>query len=221
MRTTEIEYIGKSCELKSLMNDLLSVGTIVGMDDVEGTMDIAPQGGGFLATLPYNMPVKLVLNLPKVGFRLMLGRVYLSSGQRLRLVDIGTHQTTERRQFFRLNINITGLVTFINDNIEEIDKEPETLEVEIKDVSLGGVRMATRRIFVPNEEFSLTYTLIKYKAEMMCRVCREIYMDSQRPGIHQYGCQFINVTDKMMDKLCGDLFEMQRVQVRKKKDNSL
>lgn len=219
MSEQDVDFEGKSCEIKSLMNDILSVGIIAKVDDFEGTMDIVPQEGGFLATLPYNHPVKLILNIPKFGFRLMLGRVYLSSGELLRLVDIGTHQTVERRQYFRINTEKIAIITFINSKKDDEEgKEPETMEVDLKDISLGGVRIASKRIFTPGEQFSITYTLIKYKAEMMCTVAREIFMEAQRPGVHQYGCTFINVTDKQLDKLCGDLFEMQRVQISKKKD---
>ena len=217
MRSQENEFIGAMCEIKSLSNDLLAVGIIGVMDELEGTLDVLPQEGEALMTLPYNNPVKLVTYLPKSGFRLLLGRVYLSSGAFLRLVDVGSEQTSERRQYFRLNVERKAELLVPNTNENEEAQTGEAIEVDIKDVSLGGIRILSKQVFEPKDQFSASFVLLERKIELMCEVCREIFMDSTKPGEHQYGCRFINVSERQLVRLCGDLFELQRMQIRKKK----
>ncbi|MEG0485634.1 MAG: PilZ domain-containing protein [Oscillospiraceae bacterium] len=218
MHSQQESFIGSICEIKSLANDLLAVGVIGVMDEEENTLDVLPQEGEALMTLPYNTPVKLVTYLPKLGFRLLLGRVYLSSGTFLRLVDINAEQTNERRQYFRLNIDRKADLIIPSKKEHETDEqEGEEITVDVKDVSLGGIRIVSKRIFAPDDEFLATFTLIEKRLEMMCKVRREIPSDFLRAGEHQYGCNFINVAERQLDRLCGELFELQRLQIRQKK----
>lgn len=216
------KYIGVACEIKSLMNDHLGVGIIGDVNGEADSLDIITHSGDFLITLPYNQPVKVVCHAPKIGFRLFLGRVYLSSRELMRVVDVGTQQSLERRQYFRLNTSIEAELTLpsINQDGTPSD-EPTMLKVEIKDVSLGGLRILTRDVFETGQKFIASFALLKQEMQLGCEVCREITFENQRKGDHNYGCKFIDITDKQLDKLCGDLFELQRLEIRKKKDNQM
>lgn len=218
METAAEKCIGIACELKSLVNDHLGVGVIGDADDASGTMDIIPRGGDLLPTLAYNQAVKIICHAPKIGFRLFLGRVYLSSRSLMRVVDVGTHQSIERRQYFRLNLqHISCEITRHSASTEE-NAEPEIFSVSLLDVSLGGIRILTKAIFAPKDKFIAQFTLIKQEMEMVCEICREVFQEATRPGEHQYGCRFIDMSEKQLDKICSDLFELQRLEIRKKKD---
>lgn len=217
METAAEKCIGIACELKALTNDHLGIGIIGDADDSSGNIDVIPREGDFLPTLAYNQPVKVICHAPKLGFRLFLGRVYLSSRSLMRIVDVGTQQSIERRQYFRLNTNfLCDITRFKKDSGEDI--ELQEFAVTMLDVSLGGMKILTKEIFVPKEKFIAKFILIKQEMEMSCEVCREIFQEALKTTEHLYGCKFVDVTEKQLDKICGDLFELQRIEIRKKKD---
>lgn len=217
METAAEKCIGIACELKALSNDHLGIGIIGDADDTSGNIDIIPREGDFLPTLAYNQAVKIICHAPKLGFRLFLGRVYLSSRSLMRVVDVGTQQSIERRQYFRLNTNSECEITrFAKNTGDEI--EMQEFVVTMLDVSLGGIRIQTRELFDARDRFVAKFVLIKQEMEMTCEICREIFQDNLKRGEHQYGCKFVDVTEKQLDKICGDLFELQRIEIRKKKE---
>ena len=87
-------YVGSSCVIKAKNNDLISMGVLhrIGKNfiDVSSSRNELPG-------IPYNLLIKLEIYNTQLGFKVLMGRVYLSSPKLVRIVDISEATNDERR----------------------------------------------------------------------------------------------------------------------------
>lgn len=212
------KYEGSICEIKTERNDLLLTGVIGAIDD-DG-IDVIGADQERLPLVPYQKTVKISVFNTKLGFRMMMGMVYLSTDRFLRLVEIETLKDFERRTFFRVNIKITANLYRIEMETDErgvrkeVRKMDEPLEVEIENVSLSGLLFATQVPFFMGDIAEIEFMIFKTPLSMKCRICRieEASEDGER-----YGCQFFDYTERQSDILCRDLFQLQRMEINKRR----
>ena len=69
-------YVGSSCVMKAKNNDLISMGVLHRIG--KNFIDIGSSRNE-LPTVPYNLLVKVEIYNTQLGFRVLIGRVYLSS----------------------------------------------------------------------------------------------------------------------------------------------
>ncbi|MDD3429066.1 MAG: PilZ domain-containing protein [Oscillospiraceae bacterium] len=208
------DFAGCVCEIKTMDNDLLLVGRISSAN--EERIDILSlDKNDKLPLIPYEKRVKLITYVSSVGFQLLMGTVYLSSDLLLSLVEVQPEQSFERRTYFRMNINSYGEIT-VRDPAQEV--EAQQLSVKVYDVSLGGMRVGTDKKWETGDQFIIVFDLLNRKMEFTCRICREIHRDNAPKNEKQYGCEFVNCSERQLDVLCKILFELQRQEIRKKKN---
>lgn len=210
------QVLGSLCEIKSESNDLLMVVRLESIDENDRSRFnfVNHNKGDKLPLLAYNTPVKILSFSGKDGFILLRGNVYISTADLLSLVEVHSAQGYERRRYFRLNTRTTA-----NAILQNSDEDEQPFVVDLYDISLGGVRIGSRRELYKNDILLTSFTLMDRKLEFCCRVCREMPDKKLNPQIHQYGCEFVNFNNRQLDQLCSILFKIQRLEIQKRKRN--
>lgn len=112
MSASETSYINSPCEIKSDENELLATGILAGYYNNELVIR-DPRGA--LALAHYNRPVKIYLHSSELGGREMMGKVYISTNAFMRVKDIRLLASRERRDSFRLAVDLPGIAFRAND----------------------------------------------------------------------------------------------------------
>lgn len=224
------EYIGSMCEVKSLNNDLLAVGRVIKIDNE--ALEVAALPDERMPLLQYRAPVKLFVHHDKLATRILVGVAYLSTETFARLEEVKALQDFERRGAFRVNTDVVGKVTaLLNDEEQQAfdaalqaaaPAEAEAMlahtsfEVRIMDISLTGLRLQSQKTLVPGSRFYIEFSLLQRPVTLCLRIHRTIKMPN---GDTQYGGIFFDFSEKQMDHLCRDLFQLQRLEKNKRRNS--
>lgn len=210
------KYEGSMCEIKTERNDLLLTG-IIGVIDDDG-IDIISADKEHLPLIPYQKAVKISVFNTKLGFRILMGVAYLSTDRFLRVVEVETLKEFERRTFFRVNLKISAMLQRLEGNKQDKslpeDRVGEPLEVSVENVSLSGLLFSAEVPFMMGDLFEMEFTIFKTPLVMKCRICRIEEVDETN---ERYGCQFVDYTQRQTDILCRDLFQLQRLEINKRR----
>lgn len=210
------QMLGSLCEIKTENNDLLVVARLDSIDENDSTRfnftNSIPEEK--LPLLAYNTPVKINSFSGEDGFILLRGNVYISNDNLLSLVGVHSAQGYERRKYFRLNTATTASAILQNS-----DEDEQPFIIDLYDISLGGVRIGSHRALCRNDILLTSFVLMDRKLDFCCRVCREIPEKKSNPKMYQYGCEFVNFTNRQLDQLCNILFKIQRLEIQKRKRN--
>lgn len=213
------DYEGCVCEIKSLQNDLLATGVINLIDDTG--VEVIGIDGEKLPLLHYNLPVKFTVFNNEKGFRMLVGTIYISSDWLLRIADPEELQSFERRTFFRINVETTALLRPVKDTkatLEEIEATSAPIEVKLRDVSLGGVMIETPDTFIMGTNYLVEFCLVNVVRKFRCVIKRNAGEGSSFRHYNRYGCTFVDFSAAQQDSLCRDLFHIQRLELKKKRD---
>ena len=93
-------YVGSSCVMKAKNNDLISMG---GLHRIGKNFIDVGSSRNELPTIPYNLLVKIEVYNTQLGFKVLIGRVYLSSPKLARIIDLNEATNDERREYFRIS----------------------------------------------------------------------------------------------------------------------
>ena len=219
------EYVGSRCEIKSLANDLLAVARIEKIDD--DALEVATRTGEKMPLLPYRLAAKLVITHLSSNARILAGRVYLCTEKFARFEEVKPLQSYERRGAFRQNTSAKGRLAPLPGPEEQTGstgpalfgqaglalEEPD-FEVSLQDISLTGVRLRSAAPLQYDVRYELCFTLFKTPIRMELQLVRTI---AQPRGETQYGCAFCDCPQRQVDILCGELFELQRIEIRRRR----
>lgn len=224
------EYAGSICEVKDLDNNQLTVGRIIKID--HEALEIAARDDDMMPLLSYRMAVKLYIHNPQHGTRIQVGTVYLSTDNFLRVEDVRPLESFERRGAFRVSISTSGTLTPLLTEEQQAQFDTElanaspqqaeallarsSFEVQIMDVSLSGMRLASHIPLTPGESYLIDFYLLDSEMTLCLRVQRLIMMPN---GETQYGCVFFDISERQMDQMCKELFRLQRIE-RNRRRNS-
>ncbi len=224
------EYIGSTCELKSLDNRLIALGRIIKID--YEALEIAAFEDEYMQLIQYRLPVKITVhNL--LGDRILVGITYLSTDRFTRLEEVKPLQDFERRGAFRVNSGVTGILSPLmtesqrqafENKLETLPPEEAAalqeatfLQVGVVDISLTGVRLKSPRPLHEGERYHLEFKPVKNNMVFQVWVQRIIRLPDDT---QQYGCSFIDISQKQSDVLCRDLFTLQR-QEKNRRNNAV
>lgn len=226
------EYISSLCEVKSMTNDLLAVGRIIKIDNE--ALELASNDDDRMPLLQYRTPVKLFVHNSKHPTRILVGIVYLSTENFVRLEEVKPLQDFERRAAFRVNTNVSATMTAMLSDAEQsafdvaLDQAtPEeaekmlarmTLEVRVMDISLTGMRVQSKLPLHAGARYYIEFTLLDSPMSFNIRVQRLIRMPN---GEIQYGCIFFDYTERRMDALCKQLFQLQRYEKNRRLNSAM
>ena len=213
------DYEGCVCEIKTMQNDLLATG-VVNLIEEDG-IEVIGIDGEKLPLLHYNLPVKFTIFNNEKGFLMLAGTVYISSDWLLRIADPEELQSFERRMFFRINVDTTAQMRPIKNmelSDDVIEAEVAPIEVKLKDVSLGGFMFETPDTFHMGDRFLVEFKLVSTVRKFRCGVKRSAGESTGFHHFNRYGCMYIAPTTGQQDSLCRDLFYLQRLELKKKRD---
>jgi hypothetical protein len=214
------DYLGSPCEVKSMDNALILAGYITGISG-EG-LEISDKND----TLPIihcNTTVKVSILSETLGLRVVIGKVYLSTKDFTRIVDVQNAADYEKRSFFRVRLSIQSSAGLLPENTEETggaengpktgDTEPvEFFPILIRDLSLSGLFFTTDRKLRPDNRVVIRLDISGSDLTLVCKVIRSISVEMDTKD--GYGCEFQNNTGRQFDLLCKYLFDCQREQLR-------
>lgn len=214
MAALDERYKNSICEVKGVRNELLTTGRINTI--TEDSMELIHPDDDKMPLLAYNTTVKIGVFNAKLGFRMLMGVVYISTSEFLRITNLKTLQEFERRGFFRMQVHIPTKIYQITDEGGEPGGEPSpAIPVMLEDISLSGVQISIPDKMEIRDTFAIEVQLFKRRMMFNCRVARVArQMDD---GRFYYGCAFYDHTERQMDDLCYDLFQLQRLEMRKRK----
>ncbi len=209
------EYESSLTEIKALNNDLIVTGYIhrITPDYIELTNPNEPM---FL--IPYETRVKLNIFNSRLGFQILAGKVYLSTTEILRVVEVSSLGGFEKRTFFRLNIRQEAAIRLLNNDKKASqgkEQEAEQLPVQIENISLGGVSFSCDQVLKRENKLVLSLQLPSGTMSFQCEI-RRIQLHSEPP--HNYGCRFYDYNDKQIDILYKYIFQQQMEMIRKRKN---
>jgi hypothetical protein len=203
------EYLQSPCEIKDLNNELLTTATINKFvnDDIQiaNEYDILP-------ILHCNMPVKINIYNSSLGFKVLIGKVFLSTSDMMQISDLQNLAEFERRDFFRLKVKIKSQGHTIEPEDSNSDEEEiQFFEITVTDISLGGLFILTRERLEIGQQFAICLKLYEIDIVFRCRVQRIQNDDDTYNG---YGCSFVDNSTRQFDLLCKFIFEKQREQIK-------
>ncbi len=224
------EYVGSICELKSLDNRLIAVGRMIKID--HDALEIAAAEDEYMQLIQYRLPVKIHVH-SQHGNRVLVGITYLSTDRFTRLEEVKPLQDFERRGAFRVNSGVKGTlsplisaaqqhaydekIASLSPEDAKILEEKTFYHVSVVDISLTGVRLSSPKPLRELEQFILTFQPVKAPMSLHIKVERLIRMPDDSL---QYGCSFVDITDRQSDVLCRDLFTLQRLE-KSRRDNTV
>ena len=206
-------YIGSPCEVKAMDNKPILAGSLTGIKP--GEIQITNK----LDQLPVvhcNTTVKISIYNNLLGFRVLVGKVYLSSQEFIRITDIQTETDYEKRNFFRVKVEIKTEARKEDEEGHPIWEEPP-FPVIIKDLSLSGLYLTSPKKLKINDLISVTMNVHNTPMSFHCKVVRNLVTKYSLEEGH--GCEFIENYGPKFDLLCKYLFDCQREQIHRAKTN--
>ncbi|XOQ48726.1 MAG: Flagellar brake protein YcgR [Eubacteriales bacterium] len=200
------QYLHSPCEIRTISNELITTGSI--SDILHGAIQICNDFDN-LPIIHCNTPVKMNIYNNTAGFKVLVGKVFLSTAELMQITDIQNLVDFEQRSFFRLKVTKKVKARLLPDKAAG-ETDSKEFDATITDLSLSGLFMNTTQKLEINQRFTVTLCLFGNRIPFNCKVER-IKGD---PYMNGYGCSFLDNTTHQSDLLCRYLFELQREQIR-------
>lgn len=201
-------YLNSPCELKTLTNDLLTNAVI---SEIREDYIQIINHDDVLPVIHCDTMVKINVFNHKHGFVALVGKVYLSTPEFMKIIEVQSLADFERRNFFRIKLNASARAYLIEDDIPP-DHNLKLFHVTISDLSLSGCFIKTKKQLKIGQRLVININLL---SETSVAFCSEIQREQQvTPIVFGYGCSFLDSSSKKSDLLCSYIFEKQREQIR-------
>ncbi|MDR0919128.1 MAG: PilZ domain-containing protein [Oscillospiraceae bacterium] len=155
------DYLMSVSEIKTMENELLSTGKI---EEITSDYIKIAKKNTELRTMRTGARVKVNVFNTKKGFRVILGTVFTSTPDFMKIVDIVELAGHDRRQFFRVNMELTAFV-YEKGDLDTARKLP----VNIRDMSLSGLRI---EMDPPPEIGDVIWVELNLQGRAYCCQCR-------------------------------------------------
>ena len=219
--------IGCMCEIKTMDNELLAIGKINAFGAEDKTLEIVPCDGDQMPTAQYSTKVKINVFSSNHGFLGLDGFVYIAHGSFWRLYDVSCFGENERRSYFRIKNRSKAEVEEVieKDKIEESERffdegQVKTYPCIVTSISISGLLIAVdddncfyrvgTKLLIKN--FSIGEGGNRFN--LKCCVKRTDY--HERLG-RLFGCEFVDLNDKDLEKLCQAIFAQQRIEIQRRR----
>jgi len=206
MISIPVEYKDSICEIKTMENELIAIGFI--RDITPEYIEVVDKFEN-LSLIRYETQLKITIFNSKLGIRVLIGRVYISTIEFLRIVDVINLLDYERRSFFRVETKLLGhmRVTKKAQTGQALPEDPNAIQIKIKNLSLGGALIESQYPLETGDRVTITFKLNHWESVFECviRRIKEVNTDQTR-----YGCEFLNASPKQMNELCSYIFQRQR-----------
>ncbi len=213
---------GCLCEIKDYDNELIALGRINAVSDAEGSsIDVVSSDGSDLPSMAYGTPVRLNVFSSKHSYLGLEGYVYIAHNSFWRLNNVTCFGENERRSYFRLKTRSKA----------EVEKIPESNETEgetavvkypciVTSVSISGVLIAVQdeKCFFPiGTTLMLRNLRIGETSQIFNLQCCVRRTDHHTKLGNLFGCEFVGLDKKEVDRLCQVIFEQQRIEIQRRR----
>ena len=211
MNPIDDRYIGNVCEIRSFSNELIGIGVIREVGE-----DFITIGARDSELRLFNTFQKIKLNIfnSKVGFTVIICEVLASTRKMLRVVSPIKIVDHERRQGFRVSVDLHARISVSKDKL--MRGESEDLQVVwIKDMSICGLKIHSDRKYILGQVVWLTFELDeRTKLTVKAQFVRDTDVEGDG-DMREYGIKLLFDREEDSDKLCSYLFKAQREQSQK------
>ena len=199
-------YSGMKVEVLTPTNVLIFVGRLRVLN--HEALEIREESGGFLPRAVYNQQVK-IQGIQKNGQSFAIhGSVGPNAPTFWRIERLRVLQSHENRNFFRQTVGVDGWVYPVTTS------QGQRFSCKVLDISAGGARIVTQKLFQLDVSFQLEVSLFPEEApfELTCKVKRIIaHSKPGSPGRKfEYGCQFVDTPPREQERLVQAVFTLQR-----------
>lgn len=209
MYSLSSSYLGAACDLLTLDNKLMTNGRVtrIGEDFIEVSNAL-----GVMALRKYEDRVKAEIKHAR-GNVVIEGRLYLPTMQFFRVVDMDCLATNDKREFFRVPMDETAVVSK-----KTVDgRKGMDFGVKLVDLSIGGCQIHSSLAFQTGQTILVG---IKINGELI-RMEGEIKRTLPNNGHgYNYGIQFENNSDRNKDIVCQYLFKIQKDTINEIKEKA-
>lgn len=122
----------------------------------------------------------------------------------------------ERRRSFKINVELAGVVHFYMRD-EQVFSFDEPIDVEMKNINLGGVFFRSEYVFEKGDQVMLSF--LDGKMEFLSDILR-VQTKAGTDEVDGYGCRFLNVTPVQEEQLAKFIFDCQIAEREKRKSKS-
>ena len=204
-------WVGCSCEVLSLENQLLMVGFFSRYTAENHEVFVELYNNDTIPARPRNFgdSVKIQLHhLNKDGsVQVFMGAISGSTDKVWRIRLEKEVMRTETRQTFRQRANCGAMIARVW--TEQFHGASHLCE--LVDISLGGLCFHSNLKYIIRERLVLSEIQLLPEGRTYTFNCivRRIQEDVDNPEFHLYGCQFIGLSDEDESDLCQDIFTLQ------------
>lgn len=208
-------YVESSCVIKTKKNALLTMGTLKKIRDKY--IDISDTRNEF-PEIAYNMLVKIEIYNSRLGFRVLIGNIYISSKKLLRIINLNEATNHEHREYFRITVydqvSIYSLSTNLTYAASYIEEGEEDLGIkgELVDVSLGGILVKMKIELPTGTDFCIKIPTLGADILYKCIVRRQVEFSNGENGV---GCEFLDMSVLQEDLLYRFILKNQNAQLKR------
>ena len=207
-------YNGMKAEVLTEANSLIFVANL---DRLSGTSaELHAESEGVLPQTVYNRPVKLRCFRRDGETLTLTGKVTQNNSQFWRVEGLKYVHNSENRNFFRQNTGVDGFIA------PEKGSSALKSPCKILDISAGGARVRTERLFAKGAVFRMETTLLPEEPTfyMTCKVVRVNVASppTRTTPKYEYGCQFTGLPKREEERLLQAIFILQRRILQARRD---
>ena len=211
MNPIDERYLGNVCEIRSFANELIGIGVIREVGE-----DFITIGARDSELRLFNTFQKIKLNIfnSKVGFTVIICEVLASTRKMLRVVSPIKIVDHERRQGFRVAVDLHARISISRERLESGDYD-DLQVVWIKDMSICGLKIHSDKKYILGQVVWLTFELDE---RTRLTVKAQFVRDTDVEGdgdLREYGIKLLFDREEDSDKLCSYIFKAQREQSQK------
>lgn len=162
------QYLNSPCEMRSMDDGLILHGYVKAISD--GCVEITGKNDR-LPIIHCNTLVKVSLFSSTLGFQVLVGRVYLSTADFIRVVELQTAADYERRNFFRVKVRLSCRAVPVAEG--DCGKEDRSFSATIEDMSLGGIFLSCGKELTEGEKLIVRLKLYGEVLPLLCKVLRK------------------------------------------------
>ena len=207
------DWVGALCEVMTMENGLLFVGTVGAYDPAEGEISVELRKGESTPRgIIYRTEVKLRLHALRgqSGVVLVYGAVTRNTADLWWIEVDRTIACLERRESFRLPLKREAMISGPGGGLQPC---------ELVDISLTGVAFRCQEPFQEGDRLLLSSLHLLEDGldyTFRCEVRRMTEGAEGEKWRYFYGCSFYDLRSGQEDRLCQDLFALQSRAISRK-----
>ncbi|MEG0692383.1 MAG: PilZ domain-containing protein [Oscillospiraceae bacterium] len=210
------EYLYTTCHIHAPNNMMIGFGKISAVADDHIIISNTAEGFPILRFLSY---VKITLLNSVAGYKVILASVSESNSSSIRLGNLNLLTDDEKRGYFRVHVSTPAKI-FLSTSSHEVEKQHSSsqtdltdpipsIDVTIKDMSLGGTLVESDTFLQLGQKVVIEIITSKKSEYLLMMVKRRNRDEFDETAPYQYGCTFIEKSNKKLDQLCRHIIEIE------------